>query len=61
MSAQENSSDNLSDSEFTKHGIGLWINNKPQDAINHLSQRKQSLTVMHGYVLLKFVVTSFSI
>lgn len=46
----------LSDSEYTKEGITLWINNQPRNAILHLEKKKSSLNVCHGYVLLNFVV-----
>jgi hypothetical protein len=56
--SSESQSSVLSDSEYTKAGISLWINNQPRSAILHLEKKKSSLNVCHGYVLLNFVVKS---
>lgn len=44
----------LSDCDYVKQGIILWINNEPQKAIDFLEKRKDVLGAEYGAVLLHF-------
>lgn len=46
--------DSLSDCEYVKHGLTIWINNEPQKAIEFLDKRRDVLSVEFGSVLLRF-------
>lgn len=46
--------DSLSDCEYVKHGLTIWINNEPQKAIDFLDKRGDVLSVEFASVLLRF-------
>lgn len=50
----ENLLDSLSDCEYLKHGLTIWINNEPEKAVEFLEKRKNILSIEYGSVLLRF-------
>jgi Protein of unknown function (DUF3808) len=46
--------DSLNDCDYVKHGFCLWVNNKPEKAIDFLEKRKEHLSAEYGAVLLHF-------
>lgn len=46
----------LSNSEYARVGISMWLNNKPLEAEDHFKKRKSSLQVEAGYTFVSFMV-----
>lgn len=46
----------MSDSEYARVGIALWLNNKPLEAEDHFKKRKNKLQVEAGYTFISFLV-----
>lgn len=49
----------MSESEYARIGISLWLNNKPLEAEDHFKKRKNKLQVEAGYTFISFLVIIF--
>ncbi|XP_063710057.1 tetratricopeptide repeat protein 39C-like isoform X2 [Culicoides brevitarsis] len=45
----------MSESEYARVGIALWLNNKPLEAEDHFKKRKNKLQVEAGYTFISFL------
>lgn len=53
---EKEKSSEMSESEYARIGISLWLNNKPLEAEDHFKKRKNKLQVEAGYTFISFLV-----
>lgn len=60
MMANCNSNKPISESEYTKEGLALWLNNMPERSELHFKENLERTPIFAGYVFVLSMVSTYS-